>query len=323
MRRPDRGIQIFSMSALDILAMATGVFVIMVILMLPYYQRVLDAAAQTEELREAEQISLAEHAALEEKTAATNVSAGQIESKIEAAASKKAAIEEQIAEVTREIGHLQGGARTGSPRTSQRSTLQSSVIDKLDVVFVMDTTSSMTAAIRGLSLSLRGIVRVLQRLVPSVRVGFAAYTDRDTGFAPVRVMPLTDTSSGLARVLGFAQSLGPPPRGSRTVDEDMELGLAQAISMKWRADAARVIIVIGDARPHLKDRNMTLNLANRFRASGPKRSVSSLFISTPSSRQEGGVARGFFQNLARSGGGTFNDHTGQMFESIIMSVLLD
>jgi len=310
------------MSALDILAMATGAFVVMVTLMLPYYQRVLEAQAQTDQMREAEQVMMAERAALQEEIAATNVSAGQIEQEFEAAAAKKAAMEEQIAEVEKRIGALQGAARQGRPRTQRRNDLQISVVDELDVVFVIDTTRSMTPALKDLSRSLRGIIRTLQRLVPSVRVGVAAYTDADTGYNPVRALPLTDTDGNLGRVLGFVRSLGPTPRGSRTLEEDVELGLGRAIAMNWRREAERVIVVIGDAEPHRSDRGRALSMARNFEASGPRSAVSSLFVSTPSSRRAGNRARPFFRALARSGGGTFNDHTGQMFESVILAVLV-
>ncbi|MEL6196664.1 MAG: vWA domain-containing protein [Pseudomonadota bacterium] len=312
------------MSALDILAMATGAFVVMVTLMMPYYQRVLDAEAATDAARESTASAMAEAASLEEETASTNASAGQIESEMEAAAAEFAAMDEEMAEITRQIGALKAAAaRPPAPSPVPEHTLQSTVVDRLDVVFVIDTTASMRSVIRELSLSLSGIVRVLERLVPSVRVGFAAYTDRDTGYQPVRTLPLTETKTGLNRVLGFARSLGPPPRGSRTVDEDVELGLGAAMGMAWRQDAVRVILVIGDARAHPQDRGRTMAMANRFRSAGAKNAVSTLFVSTRSSRREGDVARGFFRQLAGAGGGTFNDHTGQIYESVILSVLVN
>ncbi len=323
MRRSGRGIEIFSMSALDVLAMTTGAFVVMVTLLLPYYQRERDAFAQMEELHEAEAAVRAKSVSSEQKAAQTMGELADMVSEIEALGATNAALESRIAAAKRQMAKLNEQNQDAPPRQEKEGSLQNSAIEKLDVVFVIDTTSSMSPVIRDLSLSLRGIVRVLQRLVASVRIGFAAYTDRDTGYAPVRALPLTDTSKNLARVTGFAQSLKPPPRGSQTIDEDMELGLLRAIQMNWRADAAKVIVVIGDARPHRKDRTMTINLASQFRAAGPNNGVSTLFVSTPSSRSRGDIARNFFEVLARSGGGTFNDHTGQMFESIILSVVLE
>lgn len=310
------------MSALDILAMATGAFVVMVTLMLPYYQRVLQAEADTADIRVAEEVAKAELSALEEETAATRTRAGQIRSELDAAAARKAGLEEQIAEITREVGRLTAAARRPQAPRISKTPLQTTVADRLDVVFVVDTTHSMRPALRDLSRSLQGIVRVLQRLVPSVRVGVVSYTDRDTGYPPVSALGLTDTRASLSRVQGFVQSLQPPPRGSRTLDEDVELGLARALSMTWRPDAVKVILVIGDAQPHPQDRARTLSMATRF-GRGRKAAVSSLYVSTKSSRRAGDSARPFFRRLAQAGSGQFNDHTGQMFESVILSVLVD
>ncbi len=324
MRRPSRNIEIFSMSALDVLAMATGAFVVIVTLMLPYYQRTLDAEAETLDALQGIEVAEARKSALDDRTASLNASAGEIESQVEAAAAKNAALEEQIAEIKIKVGQLQElAARPVSRRKDPRKTAQASVIKELDVVFVMDTTRSMAPAMRDLALSLRGIVKVLERLVPSVRVGFVSYTDADTGYRPVHALPLTDTKTGLNRVLGFVGGLRPPPRGSRTIDEDMELGMNRALGMNWRRSGKQVMIVIGDARPHPQDRGTAMRMAQSFRGSGPKRAVSTLFVSTPSSRRRGDNARPFFTQIAAVGGGKFNDHSGRMFESIILSVLVE
>ena len=45
MKRPNRSISIFSMSALDVLAMATGVFVLLLVMLMPYYRKTFDANA--------------------------------------------------------------------------------------------------------------------------------------------------------------------------------------------------------------------------------------------------------------------------------------
>ena len=46
MRRRDRTISILTLSALDVLAMATGVFVLLLVMWVPYYRRTLDANAE-------------------------------------------------------------------------------------------------------------------------------------------------------------------------------------------------------------------------------------------------------------------------------------
>jgi hypothetical protein len=46
MRRRNRSISILSMSALDVLAMASGVFVLLLVILMPYYRKTMDAHAE-------------------------------------------------------------------------------------------------------------------------------------------------------------------------------------------------------------------------------------------------------------------------------------
>ena len=45
MKRANREVSIFSLSALDVLAMATGTFVLLMVLLMPYYRMTVDANA--------------------------------------------------------------------------------------------------------------------------------------------------------------------------------------------------------------------------------------------------------------------------------------
>ena len=65
MKRRNRTISILSMSALDVLAMATGVFVLLLVMLMPYYRKTMDAHAEIEGARIAAAESLAEVQALQ------------------------------------------------------------------------------------------------------------------------------------------------------------------------------------------------------------------------------------------------------------------
>src|SRR5918994_5390793 len=65
MKRRHRTISILSMSALDVLAMATGVFVLLLVMLMPYYRKTMDAHAEIEGARIAAAESLAEVQALQ------------------------------------------------------------------------------------------------------------------------------------------------------------------------------------------------------------------------------------------------------------------
>src|SRR5688500_8012506 len=76
MRRPKRTISILSMSALDVLAMATGVFVLLLVMLMPYYRKTQDAEAEIEAVRIAAAESLAEVQSVQQIAARHRAEAG-------------------------------------------------------------------------------------------------------------------------------------------------------------------------------------------------------------------------------------------------------
>jgi hypothetical protein len=93
--------------------------------------------------------------------------------------------------------------------------------------------------------------------------------------------------------------------------------------MPVRPKARQAIIVIGDAAAHPEYQGEVITRARNFVRGKKLRSVSALWITTPTSLEHGQRGRDFFQQLANAGGGTFNDHTGSMIESVLLSVLVD
>jgi len=322
MRKPNREVQVFSLSALDVLAMATGAFVVLMTLLMPYYRKTQDAQGEIADIRVAAAAELSRAADLEAGASRDAATASQIMAEAEAASARADSLAQRIAEIENalKVARATGG---GAPRVEEDPdpVADTPVVKELDIVFVMDTTRSMTPALADLAQSLSSIVRVLERLVPSVRIGFVAYTDRDTGYQPIRALAITDTATGLRRILAFVDKLRPPPRGSRTIEEDVDLGIQRALAMNWRPLAKQVMVVIGDAQTHSRDRNRAFKRVERFARGSKKRAVSALFVSTPSSRSRGDFDRDFFVRIAEFGGGTFNSHAGQMFESVILAVL--
>ena len=323
MKRRNRDLVIFNLSALDVLATATGVFVLLTVLMMPYFRKTLEAHAELADVRASVELLEAEvegvrRATAEEAAAAAEISV-QAEA-IEAAAARRRAATDQ----------LKQEAERARSRADQDEQLVASleqaydkrIIESLDLVFVIDTTASMRPVIRDLSLSMSGIVRVLQRLVPSLRVAVVAYRDYDTGAGwSVRSLPPTSTSRSMAEVQAFVDWLRRAIRSSRTPREAVYAGLREALSLPLRPGAKQSIIVIGDAAPHRNEERRTLDLARRYVRSGSERSVSALFVDTPAYRLYGTGDRDFFATLARYGGGEFNEHSGGMMEGVLLSVL--
>ena len=312
MKWRNRTISILSMSALDVLAMATGVFVLLLVMLMPYYRKTMDAHAEIEGARIAAAESLAEVQALQTTAARHRAEAR--------------AANEEAAELDARAAALEQAARqkiAPRPAVQEGPDPKRQVIEAIDLVFVIDTTASMGPVIRELAVSIRSIVRIVERLVPSVRIGISAYKDRDIPLPPVITFPLTPTDPYLPRIVGFLDSLEESPIGSRTIEEDVHLGLEAATLMQWRPDARQAIVVIGDAAAHAEYANETFWRAQNFVQDNDLRTLSTLFVTTPSSLSAGNRARPFFQALADAGNGSFNDHTGSMTENVLLSVLVD
>jgi hypothetical protein len=300
------------MSALDVLAMATGVFVLLLVMLMPYYRKTMDAEAAIEAARVATADSLAEVQSLKETAARYRAEAG-------AAAAEAAELQARAAAL--ELAARQ--RLRPSPVVQEGPDPKRQAIEALDLVFAIDTTASMTPVIYDLAVSMRSIVRILQRLVPSVRIGISAYKDHDIPVPPVITLPLTPADPHLPRIVAFLDSLEASPVGSHSIDEDVHLGLEAATLMRWRPDAKQVLVVIGDAEAHPENVNETFWRAQKFVQDNELRTFSTLFVTTPSSLAAGNIARSYFQALAKAGNGAFNDHAGSMVESVLLSALAD
>lgn len=316
MRTPSRTVSIFTLSALDVLAMATGVFVLLVVMMMPYYRMTFDAGAEMDGLRVAMQELHAETEA-ERRTAAGDLeAAGEMEDAAAAAEAEAASLRKQAADLR---------ARKPKPPPPvdipKKQTGDTQIVKALDLVFVIDASGSMGPVLKEMGLSLSGIARVLEKLVPSLRVGFVAYRDHDVGGWAVNEMPLTPTSTHLAAVVNYARSLRPATVGGSSVTEALYSGLERALRMPFRAGAKHTIIVVGDAAAHPSEQGRTLSLARAFAASGARKSVSALFVTTRAYLRFGRGDREFFARLAKAGGGVFSDHRGELLESVLLSVL--
>jgi hypothetical protein len=296
--------------------MSAGVFVLLLVMLMPYHRKVLDAHAAIDAVRIAEADTIARVQTLEDLATLYRAEAESAEAEAVDVLQSAASLEQAAAEQQRQ-------ARQSQAREERQGDIETPLIEAIDLIFVIDTTASMEPVLREVARSLRGIVRVLEAMVPSVRIGVVAYNDRDTGQMPVVTLPPTPTDHGLARVVAFIEGLSASTVGSRTVDEDLYLGLTTATSLPLRPEAKQAIVVIGDAEAHPYEQAQALFRAQTFVRGHDNRSISTLFVTTPSSLMHGNVARAFFVALANAGGGAFNDHAGSMMEGVLLSVFVE
>jgi hypothetical protein len=309
MKRVDRSIVLLTMSALDTLATAIGVFVLLVALLMPYYQNSFDLEATITQLRVAHERSSAELENVKEEIAEESAKADAALMQAQQVAAQAAAIEARV-------------QRQPEPSPRLADGTKARVVDALDLVFVIDTTASMGPVIGEVAMSLTSVVRVLERMVPSIRIGVSAYNDRDTGQIPVVVLPLTSANEHLDRVLAFLEQLSSSTVGSRTIEEDVGLGLEAAMLMNLRPDVRQTFVLIGDASVHLELVQETLYQVRNFVAGHKQRTISALYVPTPSSIEHGeDIPITFFRAVAEAGKGNYTDHTGRMMESVLLSVL--
>lgn len=316
--RPRQSLEVLSISSLDLFASALGAFILIAILMFPYYLRQpsieQDLAGAKQDLsaagslansaRQSARAAAEERAEAEAELARAREALAQAEA-LAAAAAKTLSEAEQGSDAARqELGAL--GKKVASL----------AIVD-LDLVFVMDTTGSMKNELKDIQVNLSGIIRVLHRLAPTLRVGFVAFKDKPAKQI-IRTFPIAPmTTENLERVLGFVQQLR--ARGGGDVPEPVDQALREAVAMSWRSNARGKIVIIGDEPAHAPNWKSSFELASAFHNNVPEdalpRSVSTIF-SGRSPR-----ARDFFERLARAGGGEFAAHRGQMIESVLLSIL--
>lgn len=324
MQRPSRETSIFNMSALDLLAMATGTFVLIVVILLPYYRKEFDAHAEILDLKAATETQSAEaeeilQAAVAEARAAAQLQA-EADQTLNAAAEARAA----AASLVQEADQLDAqGGKTEKKAEKKKATLIPKTIEKLDLIIVIDTTSSMVETLRDLRQSIGGLIRILERLVPSLRIGIVAYRDHDMGGNVTNSLQPTSTELQARTIYEYVSRLKPAQRGGPTPREAVYAGLNRAIAMSLRPDAQQTIILVGDAGPHRQKERSTLALVKRFVDGGPNRNVSALFVETRSYLAFGTGDKDYYRQLAKIGGGEFSDQQGSMVEKVLLAVLQD
>ena len=190
--------------------MSTGVFVLLLVMLMPYYRKDFEAHAELEAIRVATSDTIAQIETLEKTAVLYNGEAEGLESEAARLMDKAAALEAQLNRSRKRVLEP-----TPQPKRLPAGEPKHLVIEAMDLIFVVDTTSSMRPALRELAYSLRSIVRVLERLVPSVRIGISAYKDRDTGLAPVTIMPLTNVDRHMHRITSFVETSAPRKSGVR------------------------------------------------------------------------------------------------------------
>jgi len=311
-------LEVLSISALDLFATSLGVFVLMAVILFPYYlkQPALEVGrtGAEAELADAQAALDAAH------RSASQAAEARAAAEARRAHAAETLAEAKIAEKEAEDAMLEAANRAhdaGKRRAAAEEKLAALPITDLDLVFVMDATGSMRDEMADIQANLLGIVRTLHRLAPTLNVGFVAFKDRTDAYI-TRAFPLTPMEGvNLARLQSFVEELD--AQGGGDPPEPVGQALAEAIAMPWRDDVQGRIVVIGDAAERPGNWGAALDTAAGFADSGSgaagRRRVSAIF--TGDNRR----GREFYERIAGAGGGDFVAHRGRMIESVMLSIL--
>jgi hypothetical protein len=135
----------------------------------------------------------------------------------------------------------------------------------LDVMFVIDTTGSMSDELRYLITELRDIIGGVQTRHQQIqmRFGLVLYRDKSDDYV-VRDFVFTDSLNEMQIQLNKQEA-----RGGGDYPEAMEQALETAINAKWRnGNVARILFLVADAPPHDSDLDEMLEQIRNARHEG-------------------------------------------------------
>ena len=326
MKRRNREVSIFSMSALDLFASALGAFILIAIVMFPHYPNT-GMASQAElddtlkELR----------AAAEGNDELTRI-ADELNQAIDDLRTELATCRNELAACRAEntsqrdrIDDLEGEVASQQRQIdAQQNRIDDLEFPHLDLVIVLDVTGSMRDQIEGLKDEIDGLPSILLRLAPSVAVGVVTFGDRQWP-QPVTQFRLVDVgaSGNRTSLTGFINSLSAnmgmqdPPNPDQP---EAVLGAVRAaVDMPWRAQAERrQVVVITDNPAYPEEVEATVTAAASFAAGGRGGSVSTVFVNTEGA---GEGTEAFLRRVASAGGGQAVRAGGSMTANLLLSLL--
>ncbi len=132
----------------------------------------------------------------------------------------------------------------------------------LDLVIVMDATSSMIPMVNEARVGVDGLILFLNDISKTMRLAFVAYRDHDN-------KPVWEGHRFTVEVVAIRNFLfNLRITGGADLPEAVLEGLTACGNLNWNPYASRQIILVGDARPHDEDVYEVLNLVETYRNEG-------------------------------------------------------
>ena len=284
MKQRSREFNVFSISALDLFASALGAFILISIVLMPYFLNV-----------EPDEVNKLKRALAESQK------------QLQQSRADSARAQQQAARLQREVSKLLKAPKYQFP--------------DLDIVIALDTTGSMGKEVASLKNDIVGLTRVLQRLAPSVGFGVISYKDRCNPATMLSQFPLRRiTPSTLRELVGFTRKMRAGGAGCRHgAEEALAAALERAIASNWRRESkARVIVIVTDNPPYEDKEAEALNNARNAAARNPPVKTSTVFRKTGRSKSN---TEAYLRRLAETGKGQYVPHGSAFFASILLALM--
>ena len=322
MKLARKEISIFSVSTLDLFASALGAFMIVALMLLPYFPNTdptPGVAISPDELEAVRNQLANAEAALEDARLRQEELARDLDEAMAAIrADSRAEISPRELERLRdELSRATAALDDARLREQQlalaleEATSRVPRLPPIDLVIALDTTASMENEVAGLREDIAGLAELLVRLTDDAAIGIIDFKDRCDPQTALRVAPLQPIDRrSVRRLTAFARSMRPGSSScNNTPEEDYAEALQAAVTTNWRSESEqRVIVMISDNAAHPGMTDWAVQDARDFaRRPGARHRVSSVYVNTGS--LAGGQA--FMQAVAQAGQGQFvhaNEH---------------
>ncbi len=291
MKRRSKEINVFSISALDLFASGMGAFILITIILIPYFPNEAPPAEVLARLtaeRDQAQADLQECRNSEEECL-----------------QKSQALEAQVADLAEQLDALKNAPKLTFP--------------PLDLVIALDSTGSMQKEVAGIKREIGQLAELLIGLSPDVAIGIIDFKDRCDS-SPITAFPLQKIiSSNLSSISRFTNRI---TAGSDACNKDLpeafDQALSKAVSMPWhRVSKVKVIVLISDNPAYPEFENKVIASARSFASKGAGFHVSTVFVNHGADNTEDHTEQ-FLKSVAEAGQGEFVGSSGGSFTATIL-----
>jgi adenylate kinase family enzyme len=345
MRRSNREINTFNLSMVDMISGALGAFLILTIILLPYFEkkvieRVAAPAPEAENTTERMSGRASDKQAeanqsrvkadeLEYQLETARIQIEKLESKLQSAQQMTEAEKAELERLRAEAAALQKqleDERNRFEELQKETDKAQQMLQDMDLLILIDNTGSMKPVLDDIKKNLVGLVDIMLHISESSRLGFIVYNDEDYSMDDSNPQAYEEMEeSGLHNLDEKGQNILSSWIGQKDVlyggltwEESLHKAFDRAVESEWRSDVRRVIVVFADAAAKPEKVASTIQMAKEFSSESEGSMVSTIFIDHGYGWQEADSR--FFSQLAAAGQGQFIQHGGNSLVSLLLSL---